>query len=167
MSQDFAAQLSHERAATLRPLNAMTLKGKSLPIEVFSLNDETQIFEPVHRNADIRLERPRQVSVLLVFGATRRIAEEGARISVGRGSENDIVVPRSWVSRRHATVAVTGNRVQLTDRSSYGSYLTIAHAPELLVRRETVILSGAGRFSPGTSMDNSDAAVVEFEVSVD
>jgi adenylate cyclase len=165
MSRDFAAQLPRDRAATLRPLNAMTVKGKSLPIEVFSLNDDTQFLAPA-RTAPRVPAGDNRVSVLLAFGATRRMAEEGTSVSLGRGTENEIVVPKPWVSRRHATVAVSGSRIQLTDRSSYGTYLTVAGSPELLVRRETVILAGSGGLSPGTSAQNPDAAIVDFEVSV-
>jgi adenylate cyclase len=165
ISRDFAAQLSRPRAATLRPLNAMTLKGKSLPVEVFSLNDDTRFF-PVPRPAAAAAPGvPRRVSVVLAYGGLRRVVQEGASLSVGRAPDNDIVVDKPWVSRRHATIAVTDDRVQLTDRSSYGSYLTIADAAEMVARRETVVLAGSGRLSPGTSADNPDAVVIAFEVN--
>ena len=167
MSGDFATQLSRDRAATLRPLNAMALKGKTMPIEVFSLNSDTQFIAPqVLPQVDAPPNGTKRVTLLLAFGEMRKVVVEGASLSLGRGAENDIVVPKPWVSRRHATVAVTGNRAQLTDRSSYGSFLTVAGSPELLVRRETVILAGSGRLSPGTSMENPDAMVIGFEVSV-
>jgi len=166
MSRDFAARLTPERARALRPLNAMTLKGKTLPVEVFSLNDETQLLSTLRNAQAPRVATSERLVVQLTFEAGKKAVGEGGRLSIGRGPDNEIVVSRPWVSRRHAAVTVTGNRVQLTDRSSYGTYVTMGGSAELTVRREMIILVGSGRLSPGTSITNPDAAIIEFTVDL-
>jgi len=166
ISRDFAMQLPRARAETLRPLNAMTFKGKSEPVDVFSLNEDTQFLAAGRGGDATRLAARGNAAVLLGYGDTRQLVEEGLSVSLGRSPDNDLVIEKPWVSRRHATIAVTGGRVQLTDRSSYGSFLAIDGAVELVARRETVVMTGAGRLSPGASVAHPDAAVIVFEVSV-
>lgn len=166
ISRDFALRLPRTLAETLRPLNAMTFKGKSAPVEIFSLNDDTQYLGAGQIGAGPAPAADGRVLVVLGFGDARHTIEDGASVSLGRAPDNDLIVEKPWVSRRHATIAVTGGRVQLTDRSSYGSFLVMEGAVELVARRETVVITGAGRLSPGTSVAHPDAAVIQFEISV-
>ena len=161
ISCDFAAQLSPGHRASLRRLNAMTFKGKSSPLEVFTLSGDTRMLSTPQSG---EMRGVKKVSVRLRFGEKQWVLEEGASLSVGRAVENELVVFKPWVSRRHATIAVMGNRVQFTDSSSFGSYLTIADAAELIARRETIVLVGSGCLSPGTSANDPGAAVIAFEV---
>lgn len=167
ISRDFVDRLPGARAATLRPLNAMTFKGKSAPVEVFSLNDDTQFLSQTPRAA-ARANMPAAgLTLLLGLDGDRRLLEDGASIIIGRAPESDIVVAKPWVSRRHATITVRDGRAQLTDHSSYGSYLWIEGAVELVARRETVLVTGTGRISPGASAASPEAVLILFEVVVD
>lgn len=165
ISRDFVDRLPGARAATLRPLSAMTFKGKSAPVEVFSLNDDTQFLGLMTHGAAIRSGAG--LTLLLGLDGERRVVGDGASIVIGRAPESDIVVAKPWVSRRHATVTVRDGRVQLTDHSSYGSYLWIEGAVELVARRETVLVTGTGRISPGASAASPEAVLILFEVVVD
>src|SRR3546814_20207986 len=100
-----------------------------------------------------------RISIDLAFDGNRHVVEDGRSISLGRAPENDVVVAKPWVSRQHATIAVAHGRVQLTDRSSYGSYVVDALGCEFVALRETIVLIGMGRISLGSSVATAAAAI--------
>ncbi|GGE03207.1 hypothetical protein GCM10011390_22580 [Aureimonas endophytica] len=163
ISEDFVAQLLPEGRAALRPLAPMSLKGKPLPMGVYSLGQDTRIFEMAGRGA-AGPPAPLPASIAFRFEDREVRLMDAQNVAIGRASDNAFVVDRPWVSRRHATIAVSAGRVQFTDHSSYGTWLTLDATAEFLVRRETVLLVGRGRFSLGITAADEDAAVIEFEV---
>lgn len=164
ISRDLADRLPPERSRGLRPLNAMTFKGKSMALDVFSLAADTQFPEEAGTHARTKAAAG-AISVTVSFEGGEWLVSEGVSITIGRSPDNDLVIERPWVSRRHASIAVSGGRVELTDRSSYGSYLKIGDAGELMARRETVIITGGGSLSPGASLSNPDAAVIQLQLT--
>ena len=68
------------------------------------------------------------------------------------------------MSRRHATVTVRHGKVQLEDSSSSGTYVAMGGGDEIFLRRETVLLTGAGIISPALHADDETAEVIRFSV---
>lgn len=159
ISRDLVERLSPEGAARLHPLTTLRLKGRSVPVEVYAIDVETQMVGTGPGAAGLATR-----SVRLRVGETERHLQEGTKLSLGRAPENDVVLSEQWVSRRHATIAVDGGRVQLIDHSSYGSYLVIADMAEITARRETVIVSGTARLSLGISTGHPDALILHLEI---
>ena len=57
-------------------------------------------------------------------GAQRQLDLDAAEVSVGRLEDNDVVLPRSNVSKRHAQILLKDDRYVLVDlRSTNGTYL--------------------------------------------
>ena len=57
-------------------------------------------------------------------GAQRQLDLEAAEVSIGRLEDNDVVLPRSNVSKRHAQLVLKDDRYVLVDlRSTNGTYL--------------------------------------------
>lgn len=54
----------------------------------------------------------------------------------------------------------------LADQSSDGTFVVIAGAREIRLKREEMILYGSGRFAFGHSTADSGAEVVEFDCNV-
>ncbi|MEM9222299.1 MAG: adenylate/guanylate cyclase domain-containing protein [Pseudomonadota bacterium] len=165
ISGDLSALLSPERARGLSRISTIVFKGKSQPVEVFSLNRDKNV-AGIH-STTVELFTPQQdrTQVTVTYGHERFVAEDGATFTIGRAPDNDLVIPMPWVSRRHATIAVADGRVQFVDSSSYGSYLILADAVEVAVHREATLLAGSGRISPGMSFSQPKAAVISFNVS--
>jgi adenylate cyclase len=165
ISREFAGQLSAQEASALRPLDPITFKGKSAPTEVLSLNEGTQYITSGNTLAEAVAVASARVSVALDVEDRHVVVEEGASISLGRAEDNAVILLRPWISRHHAKIAVSNGRVQFTDRSTYGSFLLIGDAHEMVVRRESVVLIGSGRMSLGMSLASPEALVAAFEVS--
>jgi adenylate cyclase len=71
---------------------------------------------------------------------------------------------RPWISRKHAVVTVRDGKVMLGDRSSSGTYVSISGGHELLLRRETIMLTGNGVISPAIHPARPEADLIDFEI---
>lgn len=170
VGQNFSDQISPAEQATLRPLNKMVFKGKAQPIDVYALLDQknehfTQISSILNRGNQ-STGPPRQTSLRLSFAGRIWWVNEGEEISIGRSAECDLIFEDQRVSRHHAVFIVRPGLVEISDRSSTGSYLTIGGAPEFFVRRQTVLLSGSGIISPGIPAASAGACAINFTATI-
>lgn len=172
LSRSLFDQLPKRDAAALRPLDRIRLKGVSSPIEVYSFvhgDDamQTQIFvgaaEP--RGGVEPWLPANEVTVILTHGHDSQRCGESESMLIGRSSECSIVLSRPWISRKHAVVTVRDGKVILGDRSSSGTYVAIGGGHELLLRRETIMLTGTGVISPAIHPARPEADLIGFEVS--
>jgi adenylate cyclase len=171
LSRSLLDQLPPHEAACLRPLDRFRLKGVSSPIEVYSFVDDdaamqTQIFVGATeiRGALASWLPTAAVTIVLSHGDASRRCGENETVVIGRSGECDIVLSGPWVSRRHAVVTVRDGKVILEDRSSSGTYVSVSGAHELLLRRETIVLTGNGVISPAMHPARPEADLIQFEV---
>lgn len=171
VSGSFMGLVPDSELRSIRVLDNVTFKGKSAPTEIYSLlaNDESPRTEVAHGHGTghTRTEHQKavqQLSVALQYGAADFTCSGTAGLSIGRSSDCDIVIPRPWVSRRHATVSVRRGKVELSDQSSSGTYVALSDGYEFFMRRETVLLIGTGRISPSRRANDAEAQVITFEI---
>ncbi|QEL66549.1 hypothetical protein OTERR_30730 [Oryzomicrobium terrae] len=84
-------------------------------------------------------------------------------LMIGRGNGNDVIVADSKVSRSHARIERRDDGYVLVDQSTNGTYLVFAGDPELFLRREEIVLRGAGQLAFGHSTTIPGVEVVTFE----
>jgi adenylate cyclase len=170
-SKSFVDQLPRREAACLRPLDRIRLKGVSSPIEVYSFVDDdpalqTQI--PVRATAARTALESRSpatvVTIVLAHDGDSRQCGESETMLIGRSDDCDVVLSRPWISRKHAMVTVRDGKAILSDRSSSGTYVAIGGGHELLLRRETILLTGNGVISPAMHPAHPEAEPIRFEV---
>jgi adenylate cyclase len=170
-SQSFVDRVPAAERSSLRVLDHMTFKGKSEPTEIYSLvpenaTDRTEVVfgrGSGHTRTRYQQVVP-EVSVMLRYTDSARSCKEQASLSIGRSPDCDLVIDRSWVSRQHALVTVRRGKVQLEDRSSSGTYVSPRGGYEFFMRRETVLLTGAGTISPARRPTDANAEVIHYEV---
>ncbi len=161
---------------TLLPLDRLSLRGKSLPTTVFTLQPAGEDL-----NTRITMLGFHEDSYGFVGGPTSSLLRlhmqyrdctvtccDGQTATIGRAPACDIQIPRPWVSRRHAVVSFSDGRARLRDRSASGTYVDMPgqHQP-MLVRRETVVLPKQGVISPALVANTIDAEPVRFELIED
>jgi class 3 adenylate cyclase len=171
ISRSLVDRLPAAERSSLRLLDHMTFKGKSAPTEIYSLvpEDGAGRTEAVfgHGSGHTRTRYQRavpEVSVTLRYGDCSRSCREQASLSIGRADDCDLVIGRSWVSRQHALVTVRRGKVQLEDRSSSGTYVSMRDGYEFFMRRETVVLTGSGTISPAVRPTDANAEVIHYDV---
>jgi class 3 adenylate cyclase len=172
ISQKLVDQLPKKETQFLRLLDAITFKGKSAQIEVYSLLEDdaaprTEIAAPGRGSGHTRTRHRRtapDVTVTLHYAGHARHCGERASLSIGRAPDCDVVIGHAWVSRTHATVSVRRGKVQLDDLSSSGTYVSVGDGYEFFMRRETVLLTGSGVISPALRPTDARAEVIRYEV---
>jgi adenylate cyclase len=91
----------------------------------------------------------------VVLSATRPV------ISVGRGSQNDLVVKKDLVSRQHLRAQFSRGRCTITDNSTNGSVVINDNGERYELKRDSFRLSGSGIIIPG----HPEHEEVDFEIS--
>lgn len=174
MSQSFVDRLPPAEAGNLQVLDHMTLKGKSMPIEVYSLRRDDAVPSTEiafgHGSGHTRtrhLQSVADVHVTLRYGGQTQLCPDGSSLLIGRSAECDVLIQRPWVSRRHATVSVRHGKIEFSDRSSSGTYVSLPGGHELFLRRESVVLTGAGAISPSVRPTEAEAEVIQYRVVQD
>src|SRR5215813_11020685 len=99
--------------------------------------------------------------------ATLEVGFGRPAIRMGRGPENEIVVPEPLASRVHAKIEWRQDRVFLIDQSLNGTYLQMQGKPEVILRRDEIELKGTGVISLGKSTAVQEESCVRFAVLID
>lgn len=167
VSRRFVDQLPEADTKSLRALDNITFKGKRTQTEVFSLMED--FAQP---RTEIGFARPEaqgdgadvQVTLKLRYADRSHSCGDRSTLSIGRSADCDLVIERPWVSRNHAVITVRRGKVQLDDRSSTGTYVSVRDGFEFFMRREIVLLTGSGTISPAVRPTDASAAIIHYEV---
>lgn len=168
VSQAFFEALIPESRAALRLLDAMAFKGKQEPFDVYTLREDDGALNTQLAGRSTVFDRgagpARHLHLVIRYGDRLRSCRDGETVTIGRSPDSDIVVPRPWVSRHHASFTIANGRARLAERSSSGTYLSTAPGQEVFVRREDVLLFGSGLISPGLRSSHSEAQILRYEI---
>lgn len=72
-----------------------------------------------------------------------------ASVTLGRGEENDVVLTGERISRLHARIEISRNKVVLIDASTNGTYVQTADGEQAFVRRGSLQIKGQGMIGLG------------------
>jgi len=107
----------------------------------------------------------RAVTLQLEHGArTLELDHSSASMVLGRDAQCDIVIADRNASRQHARIECRRDKFFLVDQSTNGSFVSTANEPEVVLRREELMLRGTGRIGFGHSVDVPGAEFVTFTV---
>ena len=146
-----------------RNLGATTLRGKDEAVEIVEL-----LGEQSGSNLTVVEERgpapahTQEQHVLALEHDDRHITVEQGPFMVGRGSESDLRVSDSRVSRMHAVIERQRDAFVLTDSSTNGTYVQIGDEEVLFLHREQLRLHGSGQLSLGRHLNAEDAQPLRF-----
>ncbi len=146
-----------------RRIAALSVKGKGDDIEVWEVvwqaSDEQTLMTlsimPTFKLAKLRLQ---------YAGQTYFLEEINTSIVLGRDVASDIVVIDRMASRQHASIECRRDKFFLIDQSTNGTFVAVDGEPEIILRREEVMLRGSGSIGFGHSIDRAGDEVVEFSI---
>jgi class 3 adenylate cyclase len=155
--------LPQELHAGTRFIDRIAVKGKT---------KELEIYEVLWDLADLTMgpealrERPRFDQRIRVSFRGREVVlgEDRTSLRMGRGEDNDIIVPDNQSSRLHARIELRRERFVLVDQSLNGTYVKIEGEEEVCLRRDELALKGSGSISLGRPTDLAKDLVVAFSV---
>jgi adenylate cyclase len=166
VSRGFVDRLERGEGSFFRLLDDVTFKGRHAPTEVYSLLEDsrtttTEIVLGIRSHG--RQPLP-SVSVTLRYREGAHQCRDQQVLSIGRSPDCDIVIEQLWVSRKHATLAVSHGKVQLEDRSASGTYVTMGNGQELFMHRDIALLTGSGTISPAVRPNDEGAEVLYYQI---
>jgi class 3 adenylate cyclase len=160
-TQDAVARVGPALREKIRMLDRVAVKGKREPLEIHELvwQDSDEVTMLGTRMTDERGARLR-----LVCGGREQWFDGSGTGSfkLGRDATCDVVIDDLKASRQHARIERRRDKFVLVDHSSNGTYVQIAGEAEMALRREELILRGAGRVALGLHTADPAATVVEF-----
>jgi class 3 adenylate cyclase len=161
---DTVAALSSSLRDTVRPINALPVKGKAEEIEVHELMWHASLDRTVipgrDQEAALEAKAASGPRIKLVYRGREIIADE--TVYLGRDASNTVFIMDPMASRRHAKIELRGGHFVLIDQSSNGTFVVIAEAPEMLLKRQELMLHSSGRIAFGHSTAEG-GDTVEFD----
>jgi pSer/pThr/pTyr-binding forkhead associated (FHA) protein len=85
-------------------------------------------------------------------------------LHMGRGPENEFVVPDPLASRVHARIEYRHDRFLLIDQSLNGTYVQMQGSGEVALRRDEIVLERSGLISLGKSVADQREQCLKFTV---
>ena len=140
------------RAGT-RKLGNLSVRGRQQPVDlveiVWQWGADLTMVDPVH--AALSADAAERRLTLSYRGRTFEFPRGATQWTLGRGEDNDIVVPVRRASRLHGRIELRQSVFVLVDLSTNGTYVRIDGGDELVLRREALPLHGAGLIGLGQS----------------
>jgi adenylate cyclase len=148
--------------ASTRQIASLSVKGKEEDLavcEVLWQEGDDLTMAAGATAAEIRFE------LVLRHGAKEIVlGDERKAALMGRDAGADVVVADPKASRQHARIERRRDKFFLTDQSTNGTYVTFAGEPEIVLRREEVMLRRSGRIVFGHSASDAGGDAVEFSI---
>lgn len=104
-----------------------------------------------------------EAGLTLNFGnQTIKLDAEHPNVSIGRGSDNDLIINDRLVSRHHARIDLHGRKFIVTDSSVNGTYIRFDDGEEVVVQKDTCTLKDNGMISLGYTFGEQPPEVIRF-----
>jgi hypothetical protein len=161
-TQDTITRLSPEVAALTRLYDVVSLKGNRREIAIYEVlwekEDVTAIL--MRASSEYRSAAP---SMSLSYHANEMtVTPDTPVLLMGRGSDCDLVVEASLVSRVHAKIEYRRGKFVLIDQSTNGTFVRPRDGKEVYLRREEMPLLGSGHISLGKATRQGEADVIYY-----
>jgi adenylate cyclase len=144
-----------------RSIASLSVKGKGDDVEVCEIiwQSDDELTTMGSSTAS-----PVSLAVLrLKYGALEMVLDKpNVSIVLGRDVSCNIAVADRMASRHHARIERRRDKFYIVDQSTNGTYVVFAGEAEIALRREEVMLRGAGRIAFGRSVSQGDEGTVEF-----
>jgi hypothetical protein len=158
--------LSAARQALTRALDKLPVKGRQQEVDVYEiLWQQSEELTYMAGRSPTPPKQPKVQMRLKYDGKEVILGPDRELIKLGRDHSSDLVLADRKASREHARIERRRDKFVLVDVSSNGTFVTLQGGPEMVVKREEVVLHGSGTISFGHSYSSDPAeAAVAFDV---
>jgi len=157
-------KLPRDISANVRFVGSTQVKGKRDPVELYEVIWERENLTQVKDFSTVEA-KPENLRLTATFGSmTVELSSSRSVLHMGRGPENEFVVPDPLASRMHARIEYRRDRFLLIDQSLNGTYVQMQGMPEVVLRRDELPLDQSGLISLGKSTAAQQQMCVRFRV---
>jgi len=148
---------------TTRFVDRFPIKGKAREVEIYEVIWDTAdlTVAPAGFKA---LARQAARMVLRFRDSEMELNQSSPSVKMGRGDDNEVVVPDYQSSRLHAKIELRRERFYLVDQSLNGTYVLIEGEEEACLKHEEIHLRGSGVISLGRPTEKADEFRMTFTV---
>lgn len=154
--------LSPDHKARMLPIGELQLKGKADPTRVYSGSVVDFQQQTVVTIRPASTSKPKAQGAEVTYAGRTWNIGEGETLSIGRSSENDIVIAQAWVSRKHAQISIRHHQLEYADHSSSGSVVQLSDGKQISVHRRATLLSGSGIIFAGNRAEQDSPSAITF-----
>jgi adenylate cyclase len=90
------------------------------------------------------------------------VDEQHPSVTIGRAEDNDLIVKGNLISRLHARIELSRNKLVLVDQSTNGTFVQTLGGEESFVRRDSLQLKGEGMIGLGRLPEADSAQTIRF-----
>jgi class 3 adenylate cyclase len=157
-------KLPRDISANVRFVGSTQVKGKRDPVDLYEVIWERENLTQVKDFSTVEA-KPENLRLTATFGSmTVELSSSRSVLHMGRGPENEFVVPDPLASRMHARIEYRRDRFLLIDQSLNGTYVQMQGMPEVVLRRDELPLDQSGLISLGKSTAAQQQMCVRFRV---
>ena len=160
-------QLSDKNRQRANLLDKIQVKGIAEPVGIYRITWEADqaMHTRVAPTATNAVTPNQQIALVLsTESAVYTLNKNSPLLTIGRDETCNVEVDGDRVSRKHAQLQWAAGQIQLSDTSTNGTYVHRQGQPALFVRRETVVLEGAGDIGLGCLPSEDATHAVRFDV---
>jgi adenylate cyclase len=155
-----AEVLAPATPTSTRFIDRTTVRGKQEEIDLYEVIWQE---DDLTRIEDNQLLTPSQARLRLRFCDSDIELDQNRRVvTIGRGQQNDLVIPDEFASRVHLRVEYRRGKFALADQSTNGTFVFTQDGREIYLHREELWLQGAGRISLGRVLSADAPEAVHF-----
>ena len=160
-------RLAPEWKSAVRQIDVATLKGKTSEDELYEVlwqkEDATSMLPAIALGNIGKEGRRASRRLRLRFQGQELVVDDNrTNIAIGRAEENDVVIKGNLISRLHARIELSRNKVLLIDQSTNGTFVTTREGEEAFVRRDSMQLKGEGLIGFGRVPENGAALTLRY-----
>ena len=153
---------------SVRSLGRARVSGKLLPIEIVDVvwQEDTSGMTTVQRAVRTSSAPEQREPSKLTLRYRDQVIElltESDPFTLGRESNNGLMVAADWVSRTHATIEYKRGHFVLSDRSTNGTWVRLGDDDEMRLSRDEIHLRKSGTISLGKGLAQNADQMVYFE----
>jgi hypothetical protein len=165
-SRETVERMTPTQKAFSRRLYAIEVKGKAQPVDLYEVlwqqsGEETAMATRGESSASL----PPQAAKLRLKYLNNEIVLDDTRASItlGRDRFADVTIVDRMGSRLHGKIEYRLGKFVLGDHSANGTYITFENEPEIVLRREELVLRSRGQIAFGQSRQTA-TEVAEFSL---
>lgn len=155
------ACLSPMLQLSTRSIAALAVKGKG---------DEVAVCEVIWQGGEELTMSTSSIAIaakvvtLHLEHGSRHVELDDDSLMLGRDPQCNLVISDRNASRLHARIERRRDKFFVVDQSTNGTFVVFTNEPEVVLRREELMLRGSGRIGFGHSLDQEGTEAVAFTV---